>query len=70
MVSRKVSKKAIIRNKIKKRLAEAVKIEMKNIKNGTDLVIIVLPGAEKKNFSEIKEVVRDALVKAELIIKE
>ena len=50
MVSQKVSKKATIRNKIKRRLTEAIKTETKNIKIGTDLVLIALPGIEKKGI--------------------
>ncbi|MCX6720067.1 MAG: ribonuclease P protein component, partial [Candidatus Staskawiczbacteria bacterium] len=55
VVSQKVSKKAVIRNKVRRRLVEAVKKENEKIKIGTDLVFIALPGIEKKEFSEIKE---------------
>lgn len=68
VVSKKISPKATIRNKVKRRLAEAVKSETKNIKIGTDLIIIALPGIEKKEFFEIKTALRDALIKAKLII--
>ena len=70
VVSQKVSKKATIRNKVKRRLAEIIGDEIKNIKIGTDLVLIALPGIEKKEFSEIKEVINGTLLKAKLIIKE
>jgi ribonuclease P protein component len=63
VISKKVSKKAVIRNKIRRRLSEAVKLEINNIKAGMDLVLIVLPEAEKKDFSEIKEAVKNAFIK-------
>jgi len=55
MVSQKVSKKAVERNKVRRRAINAIKDEIKNIKAGTDLVLIALPGIEKKGFAEIKE---------------
>jgi ribonuclease P protein component len=61
VVSQKVSKKATVRNKARRRLTEAIKAEAKNVKNGTDLVIIALPGIEKKEFSEIKKAVQDGI---------
>lgn len=64
VVSKKVSKKAVVRNKIKRILTEAVKTHIKNIKSGTDLIIIALPGIEEKNFSEVKETVNNALIKS------
>ena len=67
VVSKKISKNATIRNRVKRRLSEAVRAEIKNIKTGTDLVIITLPGIEKKGFPEIKEAVNSALIKAKLI---
>jgi len=75
VVSQKVSKRATIRNKVRRRLAEAVRAEFKNmpigtqIKNGIDVVFIALPGIEKKEFSEIKEAVNNAIVKLGLAAK-
>lgn len=57
VVSQKVSKKATVRNKIRRRLSEAINLESPNIKTGTDVVVIALPGIEKKEFSEIKQVI-------------
>ena len=48
VVSLKVSKKATIRNKIRRRLSAAVKIFFNNIKTGDDLLLVALPGIEKK----------------------
>jgi len=69
VVSKKVSKKAVIRNKIRRRLSDTVKAEMGNIKLGIDLVFIALPGIEKREFPEIKEAIIDALLKTKLIVR-
>jgi ribonuclease P protein component len=70
VVSQKVSKKATVRNKVRRRLTEAIKAETENMKSGTDLVIIALSGIEKKDFSEIREAVNSALIKTKLIGKD
>jgi ribonuclease P protein component len=69
VVSSKVSKKAVVRNKLKRRLSGIIKAEEKNIKPGADLIIIALPGSGEKNFSEIKEAICGALIKSGLIAK-
>jgi len=68
VVSKKISKKAIIRNRIKRRMSEAIKGEAQKIKTGTDLVLIASPGIDKKDFSEIKETISNALLRARLIV--
>lgn len=68
IVSQKVSKKATVRNKTRRRLTEAVKARRKKIKPGKDFVLIALSGIEKKELSDIREALDDTLVKAKLII--
>lgn len=68
VISQKVSKKAVVRNKIRRRLSEIINSESKNIKNGLDLVFISLAGLEKKDFSETKDAVSDLLKKAKIFI--
>ena len=63
IVSKKVSNKATVRNKIKRRLKDIAARELKDIKNSQDIVFIALSGIEKKKFSEIKEVVAKILKK-------
>jgi ribonuclease P protein component len=67
VVSLKVSKKATIRNKIRRRLGEAIKSQADKIKPNTDIIIVALAGIEKKDFSEIKEAVNSTLVRRKLI---
>ena len=69
VVSLKVSKNATVRNKVRRRLVEAIKTQKENIKNGTDAVLVAFSGIEKKEFSEIKEAVKDSLTKAGIILK-
>ena len=70
VVSQKVSKKATIRNKIRRRLVEAVRPRIKDIKVGADIVLIALPGIEKKRLSEIEEAIDNTLIKVKLIDKD
>lgn len=53
VVSSKVSKLAIERNKTKRRIREALRLELENLKPGNDLVIISLPEIIKKDFNDI-----------------
>jgi len=73
IISRKVSKKAVIRNKIRRQLSEAVGTRLKKLKKerhpptthqGMDVVLIALPGLEKKDFWEMDEVVDKLFKKA------
>jgi len=67
VVSQKISKKAVVRNKIRRRMTEIMEEKIKDIKNGTDVIIITLPGIEKKKFSELREIINESLIKAKLI---
>ncbi|MDP3882971.1 MAG: ribonuclease P protein component [Candidatus Staskawiczbacteria bacterium] len=65
VVSGKVSKKAVDRNKIRRRLSEIVKKEV--IKAGLDLVFISLSSAKGKSFSELKKETQTILIKAKAL---
>ena len=67
IVSQKISKKANVRNKVRRRLTEIIKSNIEKIKTGMDLVIITLPGIDKREFSEIKEKLSSSLIKAKLV---
>ena len=66
IVSQKISKKANIRNKVKRRLREIIRLKMKLLKPGTDNLFIALPGIEKKEFKQqqIEEMVEKLFKKA------
>jgi ribonuclease P protein component len=67
IVSRKISKKATARNKIKRRLRAIIEKKLKTIKTGTDNLIMVLPFPEKKKFSDIQKALNNLIKKAKLI---
>ncbi len=66
VVSRKVSKKAVLRNKTKRRLREAARANIKKIKPGYDLIFFTKKGIEKESFSEIKKEVEKLIAQAKL----
>lgn len=70
VVSRKVSKKANLRNKIKRRLRDLVKGKLKKIKEGRDALLIALPGLERKGFKEIEETINKLFKKAKIMKRE
>ena len=67
VVSKSFSKKASIRNKIKRRLRELVRVRLPEIKKGIDGIFVVAPGLKKKNFLEIKELVEKLFRKSKII---
>lgn len=67
IVGRRISKKAVIRNKIKRKLRELVRLKLKEIKKGFDVILIAIPGIEAKNFWEIEKTLAKLFKKAKLI---
>ena len=67
VISKKVSQKAVVRNKIKRRISEAIRLDLERIKKGVDIVFITFSGIKKHNFSETKELVKNILKKAGLL---
>ena len=49
VVGQKVSHKAVIRNKVKRRLRELVRVKLGNIKKGFDVAVVASKGAEAGN---------------------
>ena len=67
VVSKKISNKATIRNAVKRRLRKAVLDELAHIKKAADVVIITLPGAQNREFAQVKKTAGEILKKAGLI---
>lgn len=67
VVSKKVSKLAVERNKIKRRMREVVRLKKKDIKDGLSIIIISLPQIKAAGYKEIKEDLENLLSKQELI---
>jgi len=58
IVGKNFSKKAVERNKIKRRLREIIQKRIGGIKQGLDIIIVVLPGAENDFEALNKEIDR------------
>jgi len=59
MVNLKVSKKAVVRNKIKRQIRSIISQELPLMMVGKDVVIIVFPLILDKSFEEIKKVLKN-----------
>jgi ribonuclease P protein component len=55
LISTKVSKKAVVRNLLKRQIRAVIQGEIPQLKTGKDLVIVVFSQILDKNFKEIKE---------------
>lgn len=66
IVGMKVSKKANLRNKIKRRLRYLVHKRLPEIKRGIDVILIAQPGLENKNFTEIETTINRIFGKAKI----
>lgn len=69
VVSKKISKKSTLRNKIKRRFREIIKQKLPEIKKGIDVVFISRTGLEKKGFQQLEETIRKILIKSRILKK-
>ncbi len=67
IVSGKVSKKAVIRNKIRRLLQEAVRKNFPDIKKIVDVAIVAFPQIQNETREEIQKSVSDFLKKTGLV---
>ena len=67
IVSQKISKKAVIRNKIKRRLRAIIREKIPELKKGLDVAIIVQPGIEKESFQSLEENIAKIFFKASIL---
>ncbi|MFC1625573.1 ribonuclease P protein component [Patescibacteria group bacterium] len=67
VVSTKISKEAVGRNRIKRALSEAVRINNYYVKEGLDVVFLAKSNIVRKTTDVIMKDVRDALKKARLL---
>jgi len=63
IVGFKVSRKAVIRNKIKRNLREVVRKNLSQIKSGLDFLIIAKPSIINKNSKEIETEMKKLFLK-------
>lgn len=69
VVSKKISKLAVERNKVKRRMREIVRFNKKNVRDGLSIIIIALPRIKEMKYEEIREDLGNLLNKEELINK-
>jgi ribonuclease P protein component len=69
MVGLKVSKKAVERNKIKRRLREIIRAQESAFAKGFDFVITVLPPARQADFLQLQNALIDDLKKIRMVKK-
>ncbi|MEF8846972.1 MAG: ribonuclease P protein component [Candidatus Paceibacterota bacterium] len=67
VVSTKVSKKAVVRNKLKRQLREIIREKLPEIKSDYDAVTVVQPGIETQSFHQLKQNLLQLLKEANLI---
>lgn len=67
IISSKISKKAVDRNKIRRRASEAIRLSLQNIKQGYDVVFIALKAAKTATKGEIEESIVQLLKKGGLL---
>jgi ribonuclease P protein component len=67
VVSRKVAKKAVDRNRIRRVILEEVRSQIKGIADGADIVFVVIPGFELKGLGHIHTIISSLLKKASLL---
>lgn len=68
MISSKISKKAVERNKIRRRLERIVQLNIKKIKTGFDIIVLAKPEINNKNYIEIQEALLNLFTKVNLMI--
>lgn len=68
MVSAKISKKAVERNKIKRQIREVIRLKLEKIKKGYDLVILSLPEIKGREYKEIEDSVDKHFKKLKLYV--
>ena len=68
IVGLKISKKAVQRNKIKRRLEEIIRLNFKQINTGFDILVFVDKEIMEKEYIEIKEVLIYLFKKSRIII--
>ena len=69
LVGLKVSKKSVVRNKIKRRLRDIFRLLIKGekLKGGFDVIVLVRPEIVEKKYEEIEKMIKRVLGKAKIL---
>jgi len=68
VISNKISKKAAVRNRLKRQISEILRINLTKIKRGFDVVIVVKPVIIGSQYKEIEEVLMKSLKSARIFL--
>ena len=63
IVSTKISKKAIVRNRIKRVMAEIVRSSLNKLKNGYDVVFLIKPSVTKIDRESLEKETYEVITK-------
>lgn len=66
VISSKVSKKAVIRNKIRRELSDFVRLNMDKIRSGYDIIVLIKNGSA--SIDKLREDFKDTLKRAKVIL--
>jgi ribonuclease P protein component len=67
LIGLKISKRAVQRNKIKRRLEEIIRLKLEEMKPGFDIIVMVNPEIKEKDYQAIKENLASLFKKAKLL---
>ncbi len=68
IISKKITKKAVLRNRIRRRIYEIIRLELNNFTGVFDLAIVVNSlEINEMDYLEIKSMIKDILIDAEII---
>jgi len=70
MVGTKISKSAVVRNRIRRQIREIVRLNLPRIEKGLDFSFIVRPEAKNAKYEDFEKAIVGGLRKARLIISE
>jgi len=68
IVSAKVDKKAVVRNKIKRRLRDIIKLNYSKLKKPFDFIIIAFPQSKQVGFQDLKSDLEAAFKKNKIYL--
>lgn len=66
-ISQKVSKKAVVRNRVKRQIRAALRHLLPRLTPGWQLVVVVRPGAQKCDYAQFLRELEQLLAEAEVI---
>lgn len=67
IVSKKISKKAVVRNKIRRQMKEAYRLNEKNILTGYDIILIARESIKKTDYQKIEKSLMHLFYKKNLL---